>query len=119
MANVQKTYALILGIVLLIVGIWGFFVGDEQKILGIFGVNTSQNVLHLIAGAFGVYAGTKGKGKGYNSTIGWIALVVGILGFIPTINDYLADFLSINTEISILHVVIGVVSLGVNYMVKE
>ena len=69
MANVQKTYALILGIVLFVIGVWGFF---SMSILGIFGVNIWQSVLHVIAGIFGVYVGTKGEGKSFNSTIGWI-----------------------------------------------
>ena len=119
MANVQKTFALILGIVLLLVGILGFFANGIVGDNGYFGTNTSQDILHLIAGAFGVYAGTKGKGKGYNATLGWIALVVGVLGFIPGINTMLADYLNINNEISVLHVVIGLVSLGVFYFVKE
>ncbi len=62
----QKAFALILGIVLLLVGILGFI--SANGIVGegaFFGSNTPQNILHLIAGAFGVYAGTKGKGQGY------------------------------------------------------
>jgi hypothetical protein len=110
--NTQKTFALILGIVLLLVGIWGFF---TTSILGIFGVNAIQSVLHVIAGLFGIYVGTKGMGTGYNQTVGWIALVVGILGFVPGVNTMLMDLLNINTAISVLHLVIGVVCLGVYY----
>ena len=120
MANTQKTYALILGIVLLIVGIWGFFLpGGTGEILKLFGVNYLQSGLHVIAGIFGIYAGTKGEGKGYNSIIGWIALIVGILGLIPGVKETLMNFLSINMEISVLHIVIGIVSLGVYYMAKK
>ena len=119
MASVQKTFALILGIVLLLVGILGFFDNGIVGDTGYFGTNTFQDILHLIAGAIGIYAGTKGEGRGYNATLGWIALIVGILGFVPTIDTMLADYLSINTEISVLHIVIGIVSLGVYYFVKE
>ena len=115
MANTQKTFALILGIVLLIIGVWGFFTED---ILG-FGVNAAQSVLHVIAGLFGVYVGTKGEGKGYNLTIGWIGVVLGILGYIPATATMLADYLNVNTQITILHLVIGIIALLVTYLVKE
>ena len=111
----QKVFALVLGIVLLIVGIAGFiensFVGDT----GYFGTNTFQDILHLIAGAFGLYVGTKGEGPGYNMSIGWIGVALGILGFIPAIDTLFAQLLNINKAITVLHLVIGVVALGVYY----
>src|SRR3989338_10454783 len=116
MANVQKTYALVLGLVLAVVGVWGLF---TTSILGLFGVNMFQSVLHLIAAAFGIYAGTKGDGTTYNQVLGWIAVVLAVLGFIPGVNDLLLQLLNINTAITVLHLAIGVVSLGVYYGVKE
>lgn len=113
--SVQKTFALILGIVLLLVGILGFWenslVGDN----GYFGTNAWQDVLHLIAGAFGIYIGTKGKGPGYNMTLGWAGIVLGVLGFIPVVKDLLMDWLNINIQITILHLVLGVLFLIVAY----
>ena len=50
--------------------------------------------------------------------IGWIGVVLGILGFIPGVNTLLANLLNINPGISILHIVIGVVSLLVYYKAK-
>jgi len=114
--NIQKTYALVLGIVLSIVGILGFF---TSSILNIFGINALQSILHLIAAAFGIYVGTKGQGRGYNLSIGWIGVILGILGFIPGIKDVLLNLLNINAGITWLHLVIGLVSLGVAYGVKK
>ena len=116
MAGVQKTYALILGLVLLIIGVWGFFLpGGKGDILNLFGVNYLQSGLHIIAALFGIYAGTKGAGRGYNAIIGWIGIVLGVLGFVPGINTLFASLLNINTNITVLHLVIGLVSLGVYY----
>lgn len=116
----QKSFALILGIVLVLVGILGFF---SNPIVGeggaFFGSNAIQNVLHLIAGAFGIYVGTKGKGPGYNSTIGWIGVVLGVLGFIPGVDGLLADQLNINTNITILHLVLGIIALLVYFSVSR
>ena len=116
----QKTFALILGIVLLLVGVLGF-VGDGFGIVrnGIFGTNALQDGLHIIAGLIGIWIGLKGEGPGYNMVLGWIALVLGVLGFIPTVDTMLANYLNINTNISILHIVIGVVTLGVYYFTEK
>ena len=116
MANVQKTFALVLGIVLLAVGVWGFF---TDSILGIFGVNALQSVLHVIAGLFGLYVGTSGAGKGYNLTIGGIGIVLAVLGFVSTTAGLLAQYLGINQATTVLHLTIGVVSLLVAYTVKS
>ena len=116
MTNVQKTFALILGIVLLIVGVWGFFLPTEGgMILNYFGVNMFQSILHVVAGIFGIYVGTKGHGSGYNMSIGWIGILLGVLGFIPVIDKLLMDLLYINTGITVLHLVIGIVSIYVGY----
>jgi len=114
-ANVQKSFALILGIVLLLVGILGFFSNPLVGDAGFFGTNTFQDVLHLIAGIFGIYVGTKGMGSSYNSSIGWIGVVLGILGFIPGASTLLASWLNINTNISVLHIALGIIALGVFY----
>src|SRR5215210_5966032 len=45
-----RTYAGGLGVVYLIVAIWGFIIGDGENILGFLPVNTEDNVLHLILG---------------------------------------------------------------------
>ncbi len=112
--SIQKTYALVLGVVLAVIGVWGLF---TQNILG-FGVNIWQSILHLIAAAFGIYAGMKGDGKTYNQYIGWIGVVLGVLGYIPGVSGLLASWFNINSATSILHIVIGAVSLGVFYKAK-
>jgi len=114
---VQKTYAIVLGIVLLLLGIWGFIPG-QAPILGIFGVNTAQNILHLAGGVLGLWLGMKNP-KGFNLWLGWIALAGGILGFIPVASDLLVRIFDINSRISWLHIAVGVVSLLVGYAVKE
>ncbi|MDO8564286.1 MAG: DUF4383 domain-containing protein [Nanoarchaeota archaeon] len=114
MANTQKTFALVLGIVLLLVGVWGLFLGPDGNILSI-GVNVPQSVLHVIGGIFGIYVGTKGMGPGYNSSIGWIGIVLAVLGFVPYTAKLLDTLLNVNMATTWLHLVIGVVALGVYY----
>ena len=52
-----RQYALGLGLVYLVVAIWGFIIGSGDSILSIVPVNTSDNVLHLILGVTGLAAG--------------------------------------------------------------
>ncbi len=115
MAGTQKTFALILGIVLLILGIWGL---TTKSVFG-FGVNIAQSVLHIIAGAFGLYVGSKGSGPGFNKTIGIIGIVLAILGFIPATAEILATQLNVNIAITWLHAIVGVIALIVGYSVKN
>jgi hypothetical protein len=52
-----RQYALALGLVYLVVAIWGFIIGSGDSILSIVPVNTSDNILHLIVGLTGLAAG--------------------------------------------------------------
>ena len=110
---------MVVGAVLVLLGIIGFV---NYPILGVFGVNTAQNVLHLVGGALGLWLGSKGSGKAFNMWAGIIALVVGVLWFVPSIggdSGLLASIFAINAAISYLHIAVGIVSLGVAYGVKE
>lgn len=55
-ANIQKWVATIVGIVALIVGIYGFFSSD---LLGANLENPLDNILHLVVGVWGIVAGMK------------------------------------------------------------
>lgn len=52
-----RQYALALGAVYTVVGIWGFVVGSGDSILGIVPINTGDNVLHLLIGVAGLACG--------------------------------------------------------------
>ena len=52
-----RQYALALGLVYLVVAIWGFIIGSGDSILSIVPVNTSDNILHLILALTGLAAG--------------------------------------------------------------
>lgn len=52
-----RQYALGLGIVYLVIAIWGFIIGSGNSILGFIPINTADDFLHLILGALGIAAG--------------------------------------------------------------
>jgi len=55
-----REYALGLGVVYLVVALWGFIIGDGDSILSLIPVNTEDNVLHVLLGLLGLgaYAAT-------------------------------------------------------------
>lgn len=115
--DVQKTYAMVIGAVLALVGIIGFF--STPLLLGVFEINLAQNILHIVGGALGIWLASKGSGMSYNKWLGIIAVVVAVLGFIPGANTLLANIFNINMAITYLHAAIGIVSLGVAFGIKE
>jgi hypothetical protein len=54
--TLAKEYALGLGVLYVVVAIWGFIVGDGDSILSIIPVNTEDNVLHALIGVTGLAA---------------------------------------------------------------
>ena len=116
-ADVQKTYGMVIGAVLVLLGLVGFV---NNPILGLFGVNVAQDILHLVGGAVIIWLAMKGSAKATNMWVGIVALVVGLLWFAEGIDGGLLNLIfGINAAISYLHIAVGVVSLGVAYGVKE
>jgi len=53
----SRAYALLFGVVYLIVTLLGFIAGDGEEIFNVIPVNTADNVLHLLLGIAGLGAG--------------------------------------------------------------
>ncbi len=106
--GVQENWAKIIGIILILVGVVGFFVGDN--LLG-FDINSAHNVVHIITGIIFAWAGFAGSGaKVVNTWLGVIYVVVGIVGFFNVLG-----FLNVNVADNWLHLIIGVVSAGIGW----
>ena len=103
----NQTWAKVIGVILLLVGILGFFMGDS--VFGL-GVNTLHNIVHLVTGAIFAWAGfsASAPAKKVNTWLGVIYVLVGIVGFFA-----LQDLLMLNTADNGLHIVIGVVSVAI------
>ncbi len=123
MANIQRTVAMLVGIVFILIGILGFIPGlvPGGALLGIFDVNAAHNVVHLLFGVAGVAAATMGWPRLYNRAVGVIYLVLTVLGFIPglVINGALLGLVSINLSDNILHLVIGAALAIVGFLVAD
>jgi hypothetical protein len=63
-SRASRTYALGIGVVYIIVAIWGFAIGDGDSILGFIPVNTEDSVLHAVLGVVGIAAGLASQETG-------------------------------------------------------
>ena len=105
----QQTWAKVIGVILLLVGVLGFFMGGS--VFG-FQVNGLHNIVHLVTGAIFAWAGFAAGAptKKVNQWLGVIYILVGIVGFFA-----LQDLLALNPADNWLHLVIGVVSAGIGW----
>lgn len=105
------TWAKVAGVVLLVIGVLGFFTGGT---LWMFEVNALHNIVHLVTGALLAWAGFGAGGKNaqtYNRVLGIIYLLVAILGFANI--AALVDLLALNAADNWLHLLIGIVTTAI------
>ena len=114
-------YAGLIGAVLLVAGIIGFFYsasfgspGNVDAVLGILDVNAWHNLVHILSGAAGLLAFAAGAraSRTYSIVFGVVYIVVAIWGFIIGSHESILGFIPINTEDNILHIILGVLGVG-------
>ncbi len=119
-----RLYALVVGSVLTVAGIIGFFynasfdVGNSiqvDDVFGILAVNGWHNVIHLVTGILGLLA-VSYYARTYALALGLIYVIVAILGFVDfgagSTHDTILKFIPVNTEDNILHLALGVLGLA-------
>jgi hypothetical protein len=124
-SNPARLYCLLVGGVLVIAGIIGFFYeasfasGDSirtQDVFGILSVNGWHNVLHIAIGALLlVAAGSAARPAAL--FVGLLYIVLCVLGFIATGHggiaffakgDVLFKLVPVNNEDNVLHLILGI-----------
>jgi hypothetical protein len=116
-----KLYALVVGGVLVVAGIIGFFYNSEftsdesvhDAVFGILDVNGWHNVVHIATGALGLAAFATGAyaARTYALGLGVIYLAVAIWGFVIGSGDSILSVVPVNTEDNVLHLALGVLGL--------
>jgi len=111
-------YAGVVGAVLVVAGIIGFFYNAEftsdesvrDAVFGVLDVNGWHNVVHILTGALGLLAYGAGAyaARTYALAMGIVYLVVAAWGFIVGSGDSILSIIPVNTEDNILHLMIGV-----------
>jgi hypothetical protein len=120
-----RLYCLLVGGVLVIAGIIGFFyeasfaTGDSirtQDVFGVLSVNGWHNLVHISIGALLlIAAGSAARGAAL--FVGILYIVLCVLGFIATSNsgigfvaenDTLFKLVPVNNEDNVLHLILGI-----------
>lgn len=115
-----RTYAQILGVVLILTGILGLVLG-ERLLLGILNIDILEDIVHLATGGLLAYVGFARVDDGLARTavgvLGVIYLVVGIVGFIvPGMFGLLPDGYTVFDNL--LHLALGVLSIAVAWFLQ-
>jgi hypothetical protein len=131
-ASPARLYCLLVGGVLVIAGIIGFFYeasfasGDSLKsddVFGVLSVNGWHNLVHISIGALLlIAAGSAARGAAL--FVGVLYIVLCVLGFIATSNsgigfiaenDTLIKLVPVNNEDNVLHLILGVTGVIAAY----
>jgi hypothetical protein len=115
MRNLAKPLAWLLGVVLTLVGLAGFFV-DGQLLY--FEVDTTHNLIHLASGLAALFAASKGPAASrlYLLVFGAVYALVTVLGFWK---GSVLGLISVNAADNWLHLAIAAASLIVGFMAGE
>ena len=121
-----KTLAVIFGIVFVLVGVLGFIpnpiVSSDPSAL--FLANGLHSAVHFLIGVILLIAAAKGEGASslWLKIFGVVYLLLAIIGFIQIGSTGSADMLGLvryNAADNYLHLVLGIVLLGVGLMVGK
>jgi Domain of unknown function (DUF4383) len=117
-----RLYAGVVGAVLVVAGIIGFFyeaefTSDEQvrdAVFGILDVNGWHNLVHIATGALGLIAFAAGAyaARTYALALGLVYVVVAAWGFIVGDGDFILSIIPVNTEDNVLHLALGLLGLA-------
>ncbi|KIS28371.1 hypothetical protein TV39_05020 [Arthrobacter sp. SPG23] len=121
------------GIVLMLVGVLGFIPGITQQygelrflgpdshamFLGLFQVSMLLNIVQLVIGGTGWAMSRNGMGaRNFLMGFGLLYIVLGIFGLIVGVGSA-ANFLSLNTMDNWTHMVLGVLMIGVGWILSR
>ncbi|MFN8162696.1 MAG: DUF4383 domain-containing protein [Solirubrobacterales bacterium] len=117
-ASPARLYATVVGALLVVLGIVGFFYsasfggpGAVETALGVLRVNAWLNLLHIATGALGLVAASHGSRR-YALVIGAFYTVLAIWGFAIHGGDAILGFLPTAGGDEALHLVLGLLGLA-------
>ena len=101
-------FAVAIGILLLIQGIWNLL---DPPFLGVFTSNILHAVIHILLGVIGIWTGWTSGAYGFCLFLGILLLGVGVLFYVQGIGGILESLFNLNSAVARLNIVIGAISL--------
>ena len=111
----SSMFATLLGAFLIVEGIWGMF---SPVVFGVLTTNVLHACIHIVLGVIGVWTGMKGGEKGFLTFLGILLIAVGVLRFVPGINDLIVSLLNVNYAVAYFNIAVGIASLLVARMAR-
>ena len=113
-----KLYATLVGALLVVGGIVGFFYsasfgapGKVDDALGLFSVNGWHNVFYVLTGAIGLLVAGFAARR-YALLLGLLYLAIAVWGFILGGGESILGFFPVNSGDDFLHLVLGLLGVG-------
>lgn len=119
-----KKAAMIFGIVFLVIGILGFIPGTTTTdadgthlLFGLFMVDTTHNIVHIVSGLIGLAAASSAQyAKWYLIVFGLVYALITIIGLFT---ENVLGFLHVNTADNWLHLILAVGLLGAGFGLSD
>lgn len=113
-----RLYATLIGTILVVVGIVGFFYsssfgspGTVEEILGLFAVNGWSNVLHILGGALGLFVAGYAA-RVYALGLGLVYVVLACWGLSLGSGEAILGFLPVDTAGDFLRLALGALGIA-------
>jgi len=111
-----KTYSLVIGVVLLLVGIVGFIKGNE----GLMGLQFSltHNLMHTLSGIIGIWAGMSKNAahpKMFAQIFGVVYALVALVGFVGQ-PVFVTELLHLSLTFNVIYLAVGSLSIVIGFV---
>ena len=104
----SRAFAVVLSMFLLIEGVWGLM---SNVVFGFLTTNTNHAIVHIVLGVLGLVAGVPRNPGLYNTLVGLLLIVSGVLYFVPGANAWLVNTCNMNSAVAFFNIGLGVVAL--------
>lgn len=118
-ARLARSWLLLAGVILVVVGILGFFENPLVGTTGLVATDTPQNIVHVLTGLLAL-----GLAYGMSSDIGTATILFGALYLVIFLATIISPTLfglftvGVNSVDHVIHVGLAVVSLALGYMAR-
>ena len=104
----SRRFAMLLGLFLLVEGIWGLF---SPVVFGVLSTNWLHAAIEIVLGIGGLLAGRGAHARVYLKSVGTLLLVVGILFFVPGLSEFVISLLNVNIYVACFNIIVGLLSI--------